>query len=160
MLQLRIEAIKWELPGTATFFLKEISGKKIHYKAGQFITLIFTHRDEEIRRSYSFSSSPDEDVLALTVKRQVNGEISRFMLTKLQAGDILTAVEPAGRFFLHNFHAEKDIIFFAAGSGITPIFSQLKYLLKREGKSQLTLIYSSNNSAILFKKELDTLAAG
>ena len=35
MLQLKIEAIKWETPDTATFFLSEISGKKIIYKAGQ-----------------------------------------------------------------------------------------------------------------------------
>jgi ring-1,2-phenylacetyl-CoA epoxidase subunit PaaE len=160
MLQLRIEAIKWEQPDTATFFLKEVSDKKVYYKAGQFITLVFTHRDEEIRRSYSLSSSPDEDLLAVTVKRQVNGEISRYMLTKLRVGDILTAVEPAGRFILHNFQADKNIFFFTAGSGITPVFSQLKYLLKREGKSRLMLIYSSSNSDILFKKELNALAYG
>src|SRR5579862_6751029 len=98
MLQLRIEAIKWELPDTATFFLKEVSGRQIHYKAGQFITFVFAHRTEEIRRSYSLSSSPGEDLLAVTVKRMVNGEISRFMLTKLSVGDVLHAVEPAGRF--------------------------------------------------------------
>src|SRR6202012_2794919 len=113
MLQLRIESIKQESTDTATFFLKEVSGKKISYKAGQFITLVFTHRAEEIRRSYSLSSSPDEDLLAVTVKRQANGEISRFMLTKLKAGDVLNAVEPAGRFTVNSFHPEKDIFFFA-----------------------------------------------
>jgi ferredoxin-NADP reductase len=158
MLQLRIESIKQESTDTATFFLKEVSGKKISYKAGQFITLVFTHRAEEIRRSYSLSSSPDEDLLAVTVKRQANGEISRFMLNKLKVGEILDAVEPAGRFVVQRFQPEKDIFFFAAGSGITPIFSQLKYLLQRDGKSKLTLIYSSNNRAVLFKKELDSLA--
>src|SRR3569832_627493 len=88
MLQLRIESIQWELPDIATYNLKEVSGKKVPYKAGQFITLVFNHRDEEIRRSYSLSSSPDEDMLAVTVKRQINGEISRYMLTKFSAGDI------------------------------------------------------------------------
>src|SRR3569833_2028053 len=159
MLQLRIEFIRWELPDTATFFLTEVTGRKIPYIAGQFITLVFTHRDEEIRRSYSLSSSPDEELLAVTVKRQVNGEISRYMLTKLSIGDILTAVEPAGRFVVNDFQPEKDIFFFAAGSGITPVFSQLKYLLQRDGKSKLTLIYSSNSTAVLFQKELDRLAA-
>lgn len=158
MLQLRIEAIKWELPDTATFFLKEVSGKAIPYKAGQFITLVFTHREEEIRRSYSLSSSPDEGLLAVTIKRQANGEISRFMLNRLMVGDILTAVEPAGRFFVNSFHPEKDIFFFAAGSGITPVFSMLKYILKRDGKSGLTLIYSHKDASVLFKTELDALA--
>ncbi len=159
MLQLKIEAIQWETDDTATFFLSEISGKKIHYKAGQFITLVFTHHDEEIRRSYSLSSSPAEDQLAITIKRITNGDISRFMLTKLKPGDILNAVEPAGRFTI-NDTSEKDIFLFAAGSGITPVFAQLKYALTQPGKSRFVLIYSSQNkSSILFKEQLDKLAS-
>jgi ring-1,2-phenylacetyl-CoA epoxidase subunit PaaE len=160
MLRLKVEAIEWELPDAATFFLKEVSGKKVHYKAGQFITLTFSHHDEEIRRSYSLSSSPDEDLLSITVKRIANGEISRFMLTKVRPGDILNAVEPAGRFIITNSEAEKDIFLFAAGSGIVPAFSQLKYALSRPGKSRLVLIYSNQNEhTILFKQQLDKLAA-
>jgi ferredoxin-NADP reductase len=159
MLQLKIEAIKWETPDTATFFLSEISGKKIHHKAGQFITLVFTHHAEEIRRSYSLSSSPDEDLLAVTVKRITNGEISRFMLTKLKPGEVVSAVEPAGRFTIADFKPKKDIVFFAAGSGVTPVFAQLKYILNRPGESRLTLIYSSlSSSSILFKEQLDALS--
>jgi ferredoxin-NADP reductase len=159
MLQLKVEAVKWELPDTATFFLKEISGKKISYKAGQFITLVFSHHDEEIRRSYSLSSSPDEGLLSITVKRIPNGEISRFMLTKIKPGEILNAVEPAGRFIITDFKTEKKILLFAAGSGIVPIFSQLKYVLSHKGNSRLTLIYSNlNGHSILFKDELDALA--
>jgi ferredoxin-NADP reductase len=75
MLQLKVEAIKWETSDTATFYLSPVNGEKINYKAGQFITLIFSHRHNEIRRSYSLSSSPNEDLLAITVKRIENGEI-------------------------------------------------------------------------------------
>jgi len=158
MLQLRVEGIKWETADTATFYLTEVSGKKVNYKAGQFITLVFTHRDEEIRRSYSLSSSPDEKLLSITVKRIANGEISRFMLTKIKPGDILNAVEPAGRFTATNFAAQKDIVFFAAGSGVVPIFSQLKYILSRDGQSKLTLFYSSQDRAsILFADALNEL---
>ena len=159
MLQLKVEAIKWELPDTATFLFSEVSGKKIAYKAGQFITLIFDHHNEEIRRSYSLSSSPDENLLAITVKRIANGEISRFLLTKIKSGDILKAEAPAGKFTLSESQAEKDIVLFAAGSGITPIFSQLKYALNRPGKSKFTLIYSSRDAvSILFADELNALA--
>jgi len=159
MLQLKVEAIKWELPDAATFFFTEISDKKNIYKAGQFITLVFNYHDEEIRRSYSLSSSPDEAFLSITVKRIANGEISRFLLTKVNRGDILNAVEPAGRFIVTDFEAEKDIFLFAAGSGIVPIFSQLKFILKRPGKSRLILIYSNQNErSVLFKDELDELS--
>jgi ferredoxin-NADP reductase len=159
MLRLRVEAIKWETADTATFFFSENSNKKIKYTAGQFITLVFTHHDEEIRRSYSLSSSPGERLLAITIKRITNGEISRFILAKIKIGDILNAVEPAGRFTITNFTDPKDIILFAGGSGVVPIFSQLKYILARKGESKLTLIYSSQNSeSILFKFKLYKLS--
>jgi ferredoxin-NADP reductase len=158
LLQLRIDEIKWELPDTATFYLVEVDGHKVPYKAGQFLTLIFNHHNQEIRRSYSLSSSPDDDRLAITVKRITNGEISRFLLTKVNVGDVLTVAQPAGVFTVNNYQSEKDILFFAAGSGITPVFSQIKYILNRPGKSKLHLIYSSQSGeAILFNNELNEL---
>ncbi|HEY9195634.1 MAG TPA: ferredoxin--NADP reductase [Mucilaginibacter sp.] len=160
ILKLKVERVKWETPDTATFYLSSTKGGPILYTAGQFITLIFNHRQEEIRRSYSLSSSPDEPYLAITIKRITNGEISRYMLTKIKEGDLLTALAPAGRFTINKYQQQKDIFLFAGGSGITPVFSQLKYILGREGKSRLILIYSNQNAAsVLFKKELDKLAA-
>ena len=158
MLRLKVEAIKREAEDTATYLLRDLSGNKINYKAGQFITLVFDHHQEELRRSYSISSSPDEDLLAVTIKRVPNGELSRFLLIHTKVGDVWNAVEPAGRFIVSGFEQERDIFFFAAGSGITPILSQIKYILQQEGASKLTLIYSNrNNRSILFKSELDIL---
>lgn len=160
MIQLKVEAIRHETKDTATFFLSSVNGTKVPCKAGQFITLVFDHHNEELRRSYSLSSTPDEETLAITVKRIPNGELSRFLLIYSQVGDIWNAEEPAGRFTVNNFEEEKDLFFFAAGSGITPIFSQIKYILNRAGKSSLVLIYSNRNTEnILFKQELEQLKA-
>ncbi len=159
ILKLKVEKIKWETSDTATFYLANTSGERVYYKAGQFITLIFNHRGEEIRRSYSLSSSPDEPWLAITIKRITNGEISRFMLTKMKVGDELTTLAPAGRFTINDYESDKSILLFAGGSGVTPIFSQIKYVLNRPGKSKLTLTYSNQDAAsILFKGELNQLA--
>ncbi|TSD64515.1 ferredoxin--NADP reductase [Inquilinus sp. KBS0705] len=158
ILNLRVDRIKWELHDTATFYLVEFAGRKIPYKAGQFITLIFKHHGQEIRRSYSLSSSPDEALLAITVKRVSNGEISRFLLTKVNVGDMLTAVKPAGVFTITDHEEQKDIIYFAAGSGIVPVFSQLKYILNRQGDSKLHLIYSCQDErSVIFHNELTEL---
>ncbi|GAA4325166.1 hybrid-cluster NAD(P)-dependent oxidoreductase [Mucilaginibacter gynuensis] len=158
-IQLRVEAIKHETADTSTFYLREASGRRIDYQAGQFITLVFNHHAEEIRRSYSLSSSPDEELLAITVKRIPNGEISRFLYAHIKVGDILNAVAPAGRFVISDYEAKKDILIFAAGSGITPVFAQLKYILNRPGESNITLIYSSiTGDNVIFKAELDELA--
>lgn len=159
MLQLRLEKTEPETADTSTFYLSNVTGEKVSYKAGQFITLVFDHHHEEIRRSYSLSSSPDEELLAITIKRIPNGEISRFMFSKIKPGDILNAVEPAGRFVISHSEETKDIIIFAAGSGITPVFSQLKHLLPQKGKSNIVLIYSSlSPQNIIFKSQLDELA--
>jgi ring-1,2-phenylacetyl-CoA epoxidase subunit PaaE len=160
ILKLKVDSIKWEAPDTATFYLISVDGKPVRYKAGQFITLIFNHRSQEIRRSYSLSSSPDEPYLSITVKRITNGEISRFMLTKMKVGDELNALAPAGRFVITGYDEDKAILLFAGGSGITPIFSQVKYVLSRPGTSRLILIYSNQDAnSILFKGELNQLAA-
>nr|WP_294795733.1 ferredoxin--NADP reductase [uncultured Mucilaginibacter sp.] len=159
MLQVRVEDIKQETADAATFFLSDVTGAHISYQAGQFLTLVFTHHGEEIRRSYSLSSSPDEKMLAITIKRVTNGEISRFMLAKVKKGDVLTAVPPAGKFTLSNetFKVGK-LIYFAAGSGIVPICSQIKYLLAKAGSSTVVLFYSNNKpSDILFDEELIAL---
>jgi ring-1,2-phenylacetyl-CoA epoxidase subunit PaaE len=159
MLQLKVEAIKWETADTATFYFSEGNANKIIYKPGQFISIVFKHHDEEIRRAFSISSAPYEQLLSITVKRIQNGEISRFLLSKVKVGDIFNAVEPAGRFVPNNYQEAKDLFYFAAGSGMVPIFSHLKHILSRDGESKIKLIYSSmNEDAIIFKKELDALA--
>ena len=159
MLELRVEAIKWELPGTATLFFSEATGKSVAYRAGQFITLVFDHHKEEVRRSYSLSSLPGDALLAITVKRISNGEISRFLLSRIKPGDIIRAVEPAGRFVVANPSAKNDLIFFAAGSGIVPVYAQVKSILGCPGESNLVLVYSNRDEAsVLFKTELDELA--
>ncbi len=160
MLRLKVEAIKWETSDTATFYLSNAASEKVSYQAGQFITLVFTHHRTEIRRSYSLSSSPGEDLLAITVKRIENGEISRFLLTKTKVGDVWDALPPAGKFVVSDAISPKDIFYFAAGSGITPVYGHIKHILSFAGMSKLTLIYSSRNAQMtIFYDELNNLAA-
>lgn len=160
MLQLQVEAIKPEAPDTATFYLKPVSGQKVVYKAGQFITLVIDHHGEEIRRSYSLSSSPDEDLLSITVKRVQNGEISRYLLSYAQLGDIWNVVEPAGRFTVPDTSTPKELFYFVAGSGIAPVFAQLKYILAHQERYKITVFYSNQSAAsIIYKRQLDELAA-
>ncbi|WP_158825938.1 ferredoxin--NADP reductase [Mucilaginibacter lacusdianchii] len=158
MLQICVESIKTETPDTATFYLRPVSGERIPYKAGQFITLVVNHHGEEIRRSYSLSSSPDEDLLSITVKRVANGEISRYLLAYAKPGDVWDVVEPAGRFTVPNDAGNKELLYFAAGGGIPPVYAHLKYLLKHSTDCRITLFYSNiNPQSIIYKKQLDEL---
>src|SRR5579863_9898072 len=95
----RVTGIRPEATGMKTIFLERRNGEPFLYDAGQFLTLLFSFRGHELRRSYSFSTTPGVDAVpAITVKRVPNGEISRHLLDHLRVGDILTTLPPAGRF--------------------------------------------------------------
>ncbi|MBC7416580.1 MAG: ferredoxin--NADP reductase [Pedobacter sp.] len=129
------------------------------YLAGQFLSLIFKNNGKEIRRSYSFNSSPVVDEpLSITVKRVENGEISRLIHHKTVVGDVFDALAPQGIFSYHPIKTQKrDLFLFAAGVGITPLFSILKTALLSEEYSNVTLIYSNSSiEKVLFYEQLNT----
>ncbi|HYH56767.1 MAG TPA: FAD-binding oxidoreductase, partial [Anseongella sp.] len=157
---LRIKQIIHETPEAATFVLENISGKKVPYKAGQFLTFIFNRHGKEARRSFSLSSAPGIDKhLSVTVKRLDNGEFSRYMLSSLNEGDVLKSLYPAGRFtFDETCKGPADVFLLAAGSGIVPVFSILKQILQTRPDLRVTLIYSNySESSIIFREVLRKL---
>ncbi|HET8574154.1 MAG TPA: iron-sulfur cluster-binding domain-containing protein [Edaphocola sp.] len=155
--QITIQEIVRESERTRTFVFK--SNQIIKYRAGQFITLLFSEKAEG-RRAYSFSSSPEVDrAPAITVSRVANGFVSRRLTDQLKVGDRISYTHISGNFTLPETIAEtRHFVFFAAGGGITPIFSLIKSLLAVHHKCSLTLIYSSHSEAdALFAKELKKL---
>ncbi len=62
-LQLRIINIRQETNSSKSYFIEEVNGKKIEYKAGQFLTLLVNLNGKEVRRSYSISSAPGVDIV-------------------------------------------------------------------------------------------------
>ncbi|MCZ4245359.1 2Fe-2S iron-sulfur cluster-binding protein [Pedobacter punctiformis] len=157
MYKLRIDKIINQPGENITFQLKPAETDYPKYLAGQFISLIFEGKHKEIRRSYSFNSSPDVDEpLSITVKRVENGEISRLLHHKTTVGDVLLAQAPQGMFSYLPDDLEKDVFLFAAGVGITPLFSILKTALVTEQKSLITLVYSNRSKEdTLFFDELN-----
>jgi ring-1,2-phenylacetyl-CoA epoxidase subunit PaaE len=154
-LQLRIKNIRKETSSSQSYFIEEVNGKKIVYKAGQFLTLLVNLHGKEVRRSYSISSASgvDEDIY-FTIKRIENGELSRYLFNKLQAGDIITSLPPTGRFTIDE--AESNLaVFISAGSGITPVFSLIKQLLYQFTETKVLLIYQNHNEEeSIFRQEL------
>ncbi|RYD71873.1 MAG: phenylacetic acid degradation protein, partial [Sphingobacteriales bacterium] len=131
MYKLRIDKIINQPGDNITLQLQPVDADYPKYLAGQFISLIFEGKHKEIRRSYSFNSSPDvNEPLSITVKRVENGEISRLLHHKTAEGDILLAQGPQGLFsYLPEENLERDVFLFAAGVGITPLFAIMKTAL-------------------------------
>jgi len=157
-LSFRIVNIIHETPDTRSFYLELINGSNIDYKAGQFLTFIFTDRGHEVRRSYSLGSTPGvDDNFFITVKRKPNGSISRRLFEHYRTGDILTAIEPSGKFVIEE-PLHKRYVFIAAGSGIIPVFSIIKYLLYFHPGTTVLLINQCRDEAnIIYAEQLQQL---
>lgn len=141
--QLQIQHVHEEVPGFKTIVFGQ-SGS-VQYKAGQYLTLVRFENGQEIRRSYSITSSPAlNEPLSIGVKRVENGAFSRALVDQAKPGDeILTS--GAGGFFVlpGNMHPFRRLFFFAAGSGITPVFSLIKTALHAYPALHVVLVYSN-----------------
>jgi ferredoxin-NADP reductase len=127
------------------------------YEAGQFLTFRFEVAGETHLRCYSMSSSPAVDPeLQVTVKRVPGGVVSNLMLDTLAPGAVVEVTRPAGVFCLGP--GEGDVVAFAAGSGITPVFSLLKTALATTSRRVRLLYANRDREAVIFAAELDALA--
>lgn len=158
--QVIIRKIIRETHDTSSFLLQPISGH-LEAKSGQFVTFTLkSYAGTEIRRSYSLSSSPElNEPLTVTVKRVPNGEVSRKFLDQFCEGEVLNTIGASGMFVLPaNMHKYQTFFFFAAGSGITPIFSLIKTLLHFHRECRAILVYSNRNIAeTIFYRQLKEL---
>ncbi len=156
-----IKKIIPETADTKSFVLEPIDGIEIKYTAGQFLTFVFTkEKSTEKRRSYSISSSPgNSEPLMITVKRIPNGAFSRKLVDTMKEGDTLQTIGVSGFFLLpQHIDSYERFIFFAAGSGITPIYSLIKTLLYHHPDKKIVLIYSNASEAdTIFYRSLSAL---
>lgn len=133
---------------------------KVKYKAGQFLTVKIPFKNKIEKRAYSFSSSPVLDkFLKITVKKVQEGLVSNYICDQLKAGQKLDIDPAAGSFFVvPDKKASHQYILFAAGSGITPIFSIIRTVLEKEPLSKILLVYANRNEeSIIFKKAIEDL---
>jgi ring-1,2-phenylacetyl-CoA epoxidase subunit PaaE len=158
--QLRIKDIRRETAECVSiaFEIPSEIEPDFHFIQGQNIT-IKTTTDANERRSYSICSSPLERELRVAVKKVENGLFSKFANEQLKKGDVLEVMPPTGTFFTGLNPAKKsEYVFFAAGSGITPVISLIKTILATEKKSTVTLMYGNKNLAsVIFKDQLEAL---
>src|ERR1700742_1717591 len=119
-----------------TFAIPQALAGDYSFAPGQYLTLRTMMDGEEVRRSYSICSGPDDGELRIAVKKVDGGAFSSWAADELKAGDELDVMTPTGRFGVaHAPHEARVHVGFAAGSGITPNVSIITGILARERKS-------------------------
>jgi len=129
------------------------------FAPGQYLTLRTTMDGEEVRRSYSICSGPDDGELRIAVKKVDGGAFSSWAADELKSGDELEVMTPTGRFGVKPApDAARVYVGFAAGSGITPLLSIVKGVLAREPKSRFFLFYGNRSTGgVMFLEALEEL---
>lgn len=130
------------------------------FLAGQFLTLHVEVGGKEYRRAYSIFTAPqDPHQIGITVKRVSGGVVSNHLVDATSVGNAFRCVGPSG-VFTGDAQDNSARVFVAAGSGITPVMSQLSDLSARAEKPATTLIYGSTSpSDMIFRQQLANLQA-
>ena len=128
------------------------------YQPGQFLTLRLPIDGRHVPRCYSMSSAPGvDDALRVTVKRVRDGRGSNWVCDRIRTGDTVEVLAPSGVFYPRSL--DGDFLLLAGGSGITPVFSILRTVLKQH-QGKVVLFYANRDErSVIFKKDLQQLAA-
>lgn len=133
---------------------------RFYYKPAQFLTFKFEILSKQYVRSYSLaSSSLLREPLRTTVARVSGGLVSNYIIDSIKPDDTIFSQPPLGEFFLLPKDLKpREYVLFAAGIGITPLFSILKTVLHINSEDKVHLIYSSRNrESIIYRDELKAL---
>jgi ferredoxin-NADP reductase len=129
--------------GITTFWFKP--EHPVRYTAGQFTEMYLPHDQPDnrgIRRWFTLSSSPTNELLSITTKFAAeNGSSFKRTLRGLQPGALLKLAEPMGDFVLPK-DTTIPLVFVAGGAGITPMHSMVQYLTDAKEQRPIHLIYA------------------
>lgn len=162
----RILEVRRETEDSATLVIKPGWGFNFDYQPGQYIGIGLLMDGRWRWRSYSLTSSPAETsgsgsarTVTITVKAMPEGFLSSHLVAGVERGTIVRLAAPQGNFVLPD-PAPPSILFLTAGSGITPVMSMLRTLVRRNQIGDIAHVHSAPTEAdVMFRAELAALAA-
>ncbi|HFS67624.1 MAG TPA: hypothetical protein ENK67_05370 [Flavobacteriia bacterium] len=137
--------------------LKEI----FKFKPGQFVIVEKDLNGETLKRYYSIYNSPDEpNLIKLGIKLKGADGFADFAMHQLKPGEILRVSAPMNdvAFDLSPEKAQK-ILGITIGSGITPFYSFIQYMVKHLPNAKMVLIYGNETlEKTMFYNKLHQIA--
>ena len=162
----RVLEVRRETVDSATLVIKPGWGFSFDYQAGQYIGIGLLVDGRWRWRSYSLTSVPVDRqsgrrgarTITITVKAMPEGFLSTHLVGGVEPGTIVRLAAPQGNFVLPD-PAPAKILFLTAGSGITPVMSMLRTLVRRDQLGDVNHVHSAPTAAdVLFAGELAELA--
>lgn len=136
-----VTAVHRPLPDVVLVSLRPKSPRqRLRFFAGQYATLSYMRNGRRTPvRCFSMISSPHDDQTVQFAAR-IEGNFTRG-LAELRPGDSVWIQGPFGEFVIDP-EQDRRIVMLAAGIGITPFVSMLRYMHDTQLKLPITLLYS------------------
>lgn len=153
-----VKRIVTHTPTVKSFFLHFPPGQTMPFVAGQFVMSIVPRDGKPVKKPYSIASSPYEladGYIELGIKKVEGGFMSTHF-HNLKEGDILKMDGPYGKFVMKHADSADEVIFVATGTGITPLRSMFRQMLKIDGhKKPISMILGVRyENELLYDKEM------
>lgn len=123
------------------------------YEPGDWIDINFPDGNPSGGITYSLSSSPTEELLAVTFKLGISPFKKR--LQSLISGDALYISQYGNDYGFH-LKENRSSVLIAGGIGIAPFRSMLKEMADTGGRNDVQLLYLNKEPAYIFADEIDT----
>ena len=125
----------------------------------QRVTFCLDVNNARCFRSYNLVN-PLGELPQVAVKQVAEGGGSQLFNEHLQPGDVLQVAPPTGHFYDQDLdHKAHHLLLFAAGSGITPMYSVAQHALRARPDHRVTMIYANSTArSIMLQQELDHMA--
>lgn len=129
---------------------------KLKFKPGQYMEWTLGHDTQDsrgMRRYFTIASSPEEEYVGMGVKFYPHSSSFKQSMLSLNPGGTIVASQLAGDFVLPA-NKSKKLAFIAGGIGVTPFRSMIKYLLDKQEKRDVVLLYSNKTPADIAYKAI------
>ncbi len=132
---------------------------QFEHKPGQRVTFCLDLQDRTCFRSYNLVNQSGA-LPQVAVKKVTRGGVAEHFNDMLRIGDVLNVMPPEGTLYPDSIDQKaRHLILFAAGSGITPIYSIARHALRARPDHHVTLFYANSSTRdIMFAQELEELA--
>src|ERR1041385_9427794 len=135
--QLLITSVRDQARLTRSFILRPQNHLPVTFAAGQVAVL----QVKTEQGYFAFASAPDDPELEILVKQKVGASK---LIFEMKEGEKVELLGIAGHGFPLDMYKTRDLVFVAMGTGVAPLRSALRHVLKRkEDFGQLVVLYGA-----------------
>lgn len=154
---MEVAEIVQESEDCRSFYLTDPYGQPLpEFKPGQHLMVRPAMAGAyQTTRCYSLSSAPNSNYWRITVKREIpatshkprqsNGGLSDWLHRTIHSGDCLLIGGPNGQFYLDEQLATRPLVLMAAGVGITPMASMMRWSLEHSPDRPMALHFQARD---------------